>query len=207
MTYECILAHRETRLAAVKKRAAENSARREADQANRRKDLEKDRATLQKTVDRALKELEEFDELSAVRTAEWEASERAKAADLQEQVERATEEVNRAKAALLAAPAPNTKLGQGGTPETGKDAETGTGRDAGVFRGGKGDGTGLSNGRHSPSPKPFTPMIPPPHPPTHPPPPPNCNPHPTQPRSGDYTKPRRSISCGQSRRESGHSLR
>ncbi len=40
-----------------------------------------------------------------------------------------------------------------------------------------------------------------------PPPPPNCNPHPTQPRSGDYTKPRRSISCGQSRRESGHSLR
>ncbi len=161
-TYECILAHHESQLANLKKRAAENSARRETDQANRRSDLEKDRARLQKAVDRARKELEEFDELSAVRTAEWEASEQAKATDLQEQIERAVEEVNRARATLLAAPAPNTKFGQDGTPGTGKGAGTGNGRDECGIKGGKGNGREQTDGRQPPTPQQFTPMITPP---------------------------------------------
>ncbi len=165
MTYECILAHHETKLAAVKKRAAENSAKRETEQDNRRKELEKDRAKLQKAVDTALKELEEFNELAAVRSAEWEAAERAKASDLQAQVERATEEVNRAKAALQAAPAPNTKLGQSGTSETGKGTESVTAKGMDGFMKGKGDGMVMADGRSPTTPKLFTPMITPPPPP------------------------------------------
>ncbi len=161
-TYECILAHHESQLANLKKRAAENSARREADQASRRQELEKDRAKLQKTVDRARKELEEFDELTAVRAAEWEASEQAKAADLQEQIDRASEEVSRAKASLLAAPAPNTKHGQGGTPETGKGTEAGNGREECGIRRRNGDGKEQADVRQPPTPKHFTPMITPP---------------------------------------------
>ncbi len=169
-TYECILAHHESHLASLKKRAAENSARREADQECRRQELEKDRAKLQRTVDRARKELEEFDELSAVRAAEWEASEQARATDLQEQIERATEEVERARTTLLAAPAPNTKHGQDSSPPTGKGTGTLKGSDGCGNKGGFGNGRETTDGRSSPTPHQLTPMVAPPklQPPTDP---------------------------------------
>ncbi len=168
-TYECILAHHESQLANLKKRAAENSAKREADQESRRKDREKDRAVLQRAADMARKELEEFDKLVALRTAEWEASEQAKAADLQEQINRAVEEVHRAKAALLAAPAPNTKLGHDCASEAGTGAGKGRGGDDGGIKGGNGNGKELIE-RKPPTPQQFSPMITPPklQPPTDP---------------------------------------
>ncbi len=168
-TYECILAHHESTVATLKKRAAEASAKRESDQEARRKELDRDRAVLQKAADMARRELDEFDELAALRTAEWEASEQARAADLQEQIHRAQEEVQRAKAALLAAPAPNTKLGHDSAAET----TTGTGKGSGgVEVGVKGGGGNEMDTlvRNPPSPHQFSPMITPPklHPPTDP---------------------------------------
>ncbi len=168
-TYECILAHHESQLANLKKRAAEGSAKRVADQESRRKELEKDRAVLQRAADMARRELDEFDELATLRTAEWEASEQAKAADLQEQINRAQEEVHRAKAAVLAAPAPNTKLGHDGASEAGTGAGKGNGGDEGGIKGGCGNGKGLTEHKHH-NPQQFSPLISPPklHPPTDP---------------------------------------
>ncbi len=161
-TYEFVLAHHESQLANLRKRAAENAARRDADQTKRRQETERDRATLQRAVDQTRKELEDFEELTAVRTAEWEATEQAKSADLQEQIERTTEEVSRAKAALLAAPAPNTKRGQGGAAGSGKGTEAGAGRDEDGSRGRNGDGMERADASQPPAPKPFTPLIDPP---------------------------------------------
>ncbi len=168
-TFECILAHHESTLATLKKRAAEGSAKREADQEARRKELDRDRAVLQKAADMARRELDEFDELAALRTAEWEASEQAKAADLQEQISRAQEEVHRARTALLAAPAPNTKLGHDATAEAGTGTGSGNGKEE------VGDKGGAGNGKDSimpspPTPQQFSPMITPPklHPPSDP---------------------------------------
>ncbi len=170
MTYECVLAHHETRLAAAKKRAAEHSAKREAEQESRRKDQERDRARLQKVVDTAIKELDEFNKLAAQSTAEWEASEKAKAADLQIQVERATEEVSRARAALQAAPAPNTKFGHNDATAAGKSSATGSDKGSEDVMGGKGAGAGNIGVSHPPTPKQVQPLITPPklQPPTDP---------------------------------------
>ncbi len=169
-TYECILAHHESQLANLKKRAAENSAKRETDQENRRKDRERDRAVLQRAADMARKQLDEFDELAALRAAEWEASEQAKAADLQEQIDRALEEVNRARAALLAAPAPNTKLGHDSSTGAGSGTGKGNGGDDGGIKGGNEGGKEPTNAGKPPPPQQFSPMITPPklHPPTDP---------------------------------------
>ncbi len=163
-TLECVLAHRETRLAAAKKRLAENSARCEVDQESRRQAHRQDRVKLQKAVDTAVRELKEFDDLTALRSAEWEAAEKAKAADLKEQIERAEEEVARAKAALLAAPAPNTKLGPGGAPEAGKETDGGAGKGEEVAMEEDGRGKGRSNEPHTRTPNHFLPMITPPKP-------------------------------------------
>ncbi len=168
-TFECILAHHESTLASLKKRAAEGSAKREADQEARRKELARDRAVLQKAADMARRELEEFDELAALRTAEWEASEQARAADLQEQITRAQEEVNRAQAALLAAPAPNTKLGHDSAAEASTGPGKGSGGDEVGGKGGGGNGKNLTV-LSPPNPQLFSPMIAPPklHPPSDP---------------------------------------
>ncbi len=168
-TYECILAHHESQLANLKKRAAESSAKREADQEVRRKDRERDRAILQRAADMARKELEEFDELAALRAAEWDASEQAKEADLLDQIKRASEEVERARAAVLAAPAPNTKLGHDPTSGAGTGAGNGTGGCVGGISGGSGNRESRI-GLGTPSPQQFSPLVAPPklHPPTDP---------------------------------------
>jgi hypothetical protein len=131
-TLEKILAHRETRVASTKTRIADNMERREREEAERRKSYEQNRATLQKALDKATEQLRIFDEESAKRTAEWEAAENTRAADLQEQLKLAEEEVTRATEAWRKAPAPNTKVGAGGSGETGKGTGKATGQGGGT---------------------------------------------------------------------------
>ncbi len=171
-TLEKILAHRETRVASTKTRIADNMERREREESERRKSYEQNRATLQKALDKATEQLRIFDEESARRTAEWEAAENARAADLQEQLKLAEEEVARATEAWRKAPAPNTKVGAGGSGENenGKGAGKPTGRDGDTHMDEGGADREHGKPARPPTRNHFQPMITPPklQPPTDP---------------------------------------